>query len=267
MNTRSVLPIVLAALMSSAAYANDYTEQDVRGETYCHPAKQAAKMISSLAKLEPEQRDVVAINLAPRFLIYDGGTLPERYYVTDGENITDFTITPNGDVPDFVKTVLAADKKADLCIQDPARAGLASDDESLYFEMGLTPFFNNVSGQHTIDELIEGTRDGKAHYKKMVPSAVRAFMPDTKYFHVKYASVDTVPEIYAQTQAGLEPIKGDYYNEGYVVSLKQLEDCDATALVVKGGAYKLAPVPSIKTMKRFGVGKPRGPQKDGELKN
>ena len=131
--------------------------------------------------------------------------------------------------------------------------------------MGLTPFFNNTSGRHDLDELNEGTKDGKAHYSMMLPAAVRAFMPTTKYFHVKYNSLKTVPQIYADTKAGMTAIEGEYYNEGYVVSLEQLKAADATALVIKGGDYKLAPVPSIKTMKRFGVGLPRGPQANAVL--
>lgn len=262
MNLRPALLTIAAMLVGGIAQANDLESEDVRGKTYCYPAKQAAKTIKQLGTLKPEQRDIVAINIAPRFLIYDGGSLPEGFYVTKNDVNTSFTITSDGQVPDFVEKVLAADKSADLCIHDPARAGLSTDDESLYFEMGLTPFFNNTTGRHTIAELEEGTKDGKSHYKKMVPSAVRAFMPDTKYFHVKYFPADTAPDLYAETENGLEPISGEYYNEGYVISLKQLEDCKATALIVKGGSYKLAPVPSIKTMKRFGVGKPRGPQKD-----
>lgn len=259
--------VSLALLISGTAIANDYTEQDVRGATYCYPAKDAAKTIAQLAKVKDEHRDIVDIKLAPRFLIYDKGRLPDRYYITDGDNMMDLTITPDGRVPDFTDKVSSAHKDASLCIKDIARVGLASDDESLYFEMGLTPYFNNASGRHAREELNEGTKDGKVHYKRMLPAAVRAFMPDTDYFHVKYAVKDTAPQIYAETSDGLKPIIGDYYNEGYVVSLKQLEAVNASAMVVQGGDYRLAPVPSIKTMKRFGVGRPRGPQKDDTKTN
>ena len=262
MNFRAAYLVITAMLAGGIAQANNFEREGVRGDTYCYPAKHAANTINQLETLKPEQRDVVSINIEPRFLIYDDGTLPERYYVVKDEISTDFTITPSGLVPYFAEKVLAADKDANLCIEDPARAGLDANDESLYFEMGLTPFFNNTSGRHTIAELDEGTVDGKAHYKKMVPTPVRMLMPDTKYFHVKYAPAETAPEIYAETEIGLQSIIGDYYNEGYVVSLRQLEDHDAIALIVKGGPYKLAPVPSIKTMKRFGIGKPRGPQKE-----
>ena len=252
--------LAVTTVLTPVALASDYTEADVRGETYCYPAKDAAKVITQLAKVKDDKRNIVDVNIKPRFLIYDGGALPDNYYIQDGETKTDFTITDDGIVPDFTEKVLASSKKADLCITDKARAGLKSDDESLYFEMGLTPFFNNASGRHAIDELDEGTKDSKAHYSMMLPAAVRAFMPKTNYFHIKYENLTTEPKIFAGTTEGLKPLKGEFYNEGYVVSLEQLEAANATALVIDGGDYKLAPVPSIKTMKRFGVGRPRGPQ-------
>ena len=259
------LALTLSIVSATPAIANDFSKSDVRGETYCYPVKQAKKIITQQAKLEPKMRDVVDVKIAPRFLIYDDGALPDRYFIRSDETSIDLTITPDGRVPNFIEAVSNSPSGVDLCIQDKARAGLKSDDESLYFEMGLTPFFNNRTGQHSFDELYEGTRDGKSHYRMMVPAAVRAFMPEPNYYHVKYTDINTEPQIFAQTEMGLKPITSEYYNEGYVISLDQLKAHDASALVIKGGAYKLAPVPSIKTMKRFGVGKPRGPKADAKL--
>ena len=260
--------ISLALLISSPALANDYTEQDVRGVTYCYPVKDVVKTIKQLAKVKDEHRDIVDIKLAPRFLIYDEGRLPDRFYITDGDTImTDFAIAPDGYVPDFTEKVATSPKDASLCINDEARAGLPSEDESLYFEMGLTPYFNNTSGRHELEELNEGTQDGRVHYKRMIPAAFRVFMPDTDYFLVKYKTKGAKQEIFAETPNGLTPISGEYFNEGYVVSLKQLDDMQASAMVIQGGDYRLAPVPSIKTMKRFGLGRPRGPQKDSANTN
>ena len=264
----ALLTIAISPLaVSPAAQADDFKRDGFRGQTYCYPAKHAAKTIKEIAKVKPEQRDVVDIKMAPRFLIYDDGALPQRYYVKDKTGETDFTITADGKVPDFLEKVLIASKTANLCITDDARAGLPADDESLYFEMGLTPFFNQTTGRHTLEELVEATKDGKAHYKKMVPSAVRAFMPNTNYFHVKYTAENTSPQIFAETENGPTALEGEFYNEGYVIALRALEAVDATALLIEGGHYKLAPVPSIKTMKRYGVGRPRGPQKDAAQAN
>ena len=39
----------------------------------------------------------------------------------------------------------------------------------------------------------------------------------------------------------------------WVVSLDDIEDFEATHLVINGGEYDLQPVPSPKTMRRFGM--------------
>ena len=42
-------------------------------------------------------------------------------------------------------------------------------------------------------------------------------------------------------------------NDMWVVSLDDIEDLEATHLVINGGEYDLQPVPSPKTMRRFGM--------------
>lgn len=256
-----VLSAAISAALAPSVLATDYTQSDVRSETYCYPAKHATRTITQVSKVKDYHRDIVDIKMAPRFLIYDNGALPERYFIEHNGEEIDFTITDDGRVPDFVEKVLKSPKGAGLCIQDIARTGVASDDESLYFEMGLTPFFNNVSGRHDLAELIEGTKDGKAHYKAMIPPAVRAFMPSTKNFHIKYDNADKPLQIFAETASGMQPLEGEFFNEGYIISMDQLKNISAKALLIKGGDYKLAPVPSVSLMKRFGIGNRGGNSK------
>jgi hypothetical protein len=255
--TLMALPLIMLAM---PAQADEFNKDGIRGETYCFPAKHAAKTIKAMSSIKAERKDIVAVSMMPRFLIYDDGQLPNRYYMVDGDAAIDFTIQPDGLVPDFISKVKTASKQADLCINDPARAGIANDDERLYFEMGLTPFYKNTSGRHDIDELAEGTKDGKSQYKKMIPAAVRLFMPDTRCLHVKYDAADTTPQIFAEVDGALVPVETEAYNEGYVLHFDDLKDMNAQALVIQGGAYRLSPVPDVKTMKRFGIGLPRGPE-------
>lgn len=252
--------IILLLLIALPAQAEDYTKDDVRGDTYCYPAKNAAKTIRAIASVTPERNDIVAINLKPKFLIYDDGRLPQRYYIKDTEKTVDFTIEADGDIPDFISKVQEASQDAKLCIDDPARAGLDSDDESLYFEMGLTPYYQNISGRHDMAELAEGAKDGRSQYKKMIPAAFRFLMPDTRCLHIRYEKNDIKPQIYAEVSGELLPLETEYYNQGFVLHFNDLKDLGAQALIIKGGEYKLSPVPSIKTMKRYGVGLPRGPK-------
>jgi len=265
MQVSTINMLKLAALtaplfLAFQVQANDFKTDGLRGDSYCYPAKHAAKTIRAISSIKPEKKDIVTVNMKPQFLIYDNGTLPDRYYIVDEDKTVDFMIKANGQVPDFIEKVLQAGDGADLCIDDPARAGLKTDDESLYFEMGLTPFYKNRSGRHDMAELAEGTKDGKSQYKKMIPAAVRIFMPDTRCLHIKYDETDAKPQILAAVDGKLLPLETEYYNEGYVLHFDDLKKINADALIIQGGAYKLSPVPSIKTMKRFGIGLPRGTQ-------
>ena len=110
-------------------------------------------------------------------------------------------------------------------------------------------------------ELKEGTKDGKSFYKKMIPAAVRMFMPETNYLAVNYDDLRVSgAEIYARVDGKDIPLTAELYKEKHVVSFKQLKDMGANALIVKGGAYSLQPTVSVKTMKRFGW----GPEEDEE---
>ena len=253
--------LVLAAGVSPAL-ASEFDRSGVRGETFCFPAKFAVNIIDNLRGVKAERRDVVDITMNPRFLIYDGGSLPDRYFLKADNNAeTEFTISDDGTVPDFLKIAGSADKRGDICIEDAARAGLAADDESLYFEMGLTPYFRNHSGVHSMDELLEGARDGRSLYKMLIPGALRLFMPSTDHMSVRYDDPEALPLITAIKDGNsIGIIPTGRYNGAFVFDCKDAEALGADSITIEGGTYRLAPVPSIKTMKRYGIGKPRGPQ-------
>lgn len=245
-------------LMAGTAFADDFDRDTLRGEVYCFPAKYATDLVEKLANADAAKKDVVDSQLAPRFRIFDGGDLPQRYFIRPEEpslSEIDMTIDPDGRVPDFLAKVQTAEAGSDLCIKDAARIGRAGDDEGLYFEMGLTPKFKNRSGNYAFEELKEGTKDGKSLYKKMIPAVARMFMPDTKHLSLRYDDISTPLKIAAFKGAeALPEIETEYYNESHVFDLDDLKDMGADRLEISGGPFQLSPVPSIKTMKKFGIG-------------
>jgi len=247
-----------ATFASSAAFADDFDRDSVREEVYCFPTKFAIETVTKLEGADADKKDVVAPPLSPRFRIFDGGELPQRYFIrpeTENENETDFTILADGSTPDFMPLVKSADKGSDICIKDESRIGRPGDDESLYFEMGLTPEFKNRSGMHTLAELIEGTKDGKSLYKKMIPSVARLFMPSTDHLSLTYDAKE-MPFQAAAYKDGqpLQTIDFEKYGESFIFDLEDIKDMGADSLKISGGAYTLSPVPSVKTMKKYGIG-------------
>lgn len=245
----------LTTLICLNGYGTAHAETNLRGEVYCFPAKDVPKIVDQLAQVEDSRRDVVDVALMPKFLIKDGGNWPERFFIRTQTSEIDVPIEkPSGFTPSFLETAIA-NASGDICVTDKARASRPEDDEGLYFEMGLSPLFHNRSGFHDMTELKEGAKDGKKFYKKMIPAAVRMFMPDTKYLAVRYDDFRLKSQVFARVGDMDVSIMPEVFKDMHVISLDALEDMGASALLIKGGAYQLQPTVSVKTMKRFGWGK------------
>ena len=250
--------LILAALAPQSANAAD----KLRGEIFCFPAKDVPKIVDNLKEVKDSRRDIVDVDINPKFIIKDGGVWPERFFLrTDSQEIDIPFDKPSGFTPSFIDQAYAY-PESDVCVADKTRADRPEYDEGLYFEMGLSPLFHDNSGQHDMAALKEGTKDGKSFYKKMIPSVARMFMPDTDYLAVKYDDLRTTgAQIFARVGENDVPLTAELYKEMHVVSFEELEDMKASALIIKGGAYKLQPTVSVKTMKRFGWGQEEDEEK------
>lgn len=250
----AILPFALTFLFGTATGAFADTAE-LRGETFCFPAKDVPKLVNELAEVKESRRNIVDVRLQPRFIIKDEGVWPDRFYLAkDGELVTELPFSrETGAVPTFIAA--ASDRPdTDICVDDPTRADRPEDDEGLYFEMGLSPLFKTTTGQHSLAELQEGAKDGKKFYKKMLPSAVSIFMPDTDYFAIKMVDRNALPTATALTGDIQKPLNMEAVNDMWVVSLDVIEDAGAESIIISGGAYDLQPVPSPKTLRRFGMG-------------
>lgn len=250
----TILPFIIAGLSVSVGQANA-DAPNLRGKTFCFPAKDVPKLVSELAEVKDEYRNIVDVRLQPRFIIKDDGVWPDRFYLAKkGEVVTELPFSrETGAVPNFIPATTAR-PDTDICVDDPTRAARPEDDEGLYFEMGLSPLFKSTSGKHSFVQLEEAAKDGKKFYKKMLPGALAIFMPDTDYFAIRMINRKAVPTATALTGDVTQDLDIEAVKDMWVISLDDIEDLNADTLVVGGGAYDLQPVPSPKTMRKFGMG-------------
>ena len=250
----AILPFTVTLLwgIATGTFAN---VTNLRGETFCFPAKDVPKLVSELAEVKAKRRNIVDVRLQPRFIIKDEGVWPDRFYLTkDGDVVTELPFSrETGAVPGFIEATTAR-PDTDICIDDPTRADRPEDDEGLYFEMGLSPLFRSTPGQHSLTELSEAAEDGKKFYKKMLPSALAIFMPDTDYFAIKMIDRKSVPTASALIGDSLKMLNLEAVKDMWIVSLDDIKNVGADSLIIGGGAYDLQPVPSPKTMRKFGMG-------------
>ena len=252
--TMIMTSLLLGSIFTVSSLAGADTVEK-RGETFCFPTDKAVKIVDELSEVKSKYRNVVDVDIDPRFIIKDGGVWPERFYLAEkGKSVKNLPFSKeDGRVEGFMAAA-RANPETEICIDDPTRADRPADDEGLYFEMGLSPFFLNRSGHYDMTELKEGTHDGKSFYKKMIPGALAMFMPDTDYLAVKYEDTSTPLRAFAVLDGVETLMKGEKVKDFYVISFEDMEDWNAEGLVIKGGPYNLQPVPSPSIMRRFGWG-------------
>lgn len=250
----TILPFAVTLLWAIAATAFAETE-NFRGETFCFPAKHVPKLVSEMAEVKAKRRNIVDVRLRPRFIIKDNGVWPDRFYLAKGgEVVIDLPFSrETGSAPTFIEAAIAR-PDTDICVDDPTRADRLENDEGLYFEMGLSPLFKSTPGEHSLVELEEAAKDGKKFYKKMLPDAFAIFMPDTDYFAIRMIDRKAMPTVTALTGDLREKLKLEAFKDMWVVSLDMIEGMGADSIIIGGGAYDLQPVPSPKTMRKFGIG-------------
>jgi len=248
-----ILGIALAGLLiSMPALAEDKedTAPKLRELVNCFPAKDIMKFVSKFQNIDAEKRDTVDMIFSAKFKANDGGVLPERIFIRDNGVEQNFKLAPDGEVPDF-KNIGTASEAAELCSEDPSREGTPQG-EGLNFSISSDVHFLTNTGYHDMASLEDGLKDGKSHYKKMVPGPMRMLVPSLKYVMIEYETEDTPPQYSAMK--GDTPVEGlDHvtFCELPIIKVKDLEDLGADGLKVMGGAYKLSPVPGVKTLAKF----------------
>ena len=242
----------LTGLLISAPVAAEDKDEDpqLRERISCFPAKNIAQFVSKFQDLDADKRDTVDMMFAATFKVKDGGSLPERVFLRDNGVEDNFTLNADGNVPDFIK-IGSASETVELCSEDPSREGTPRG-EGISFSIENDVHFLDSSGYHDVAAMKEGLKDGKSHYKKMVPAPMRLLVPKLTYVMIEYDAEDTTPQYSALNgQEVVEGLTHETFCKTTMIKLKDIEDLGADGLKVMGGAYKLTPVPKPKTLAKF----------------
>jgi hypothetical protein len=244
---------VVGVIFFSATIATA-EESDRRQETECFPIKELVSMLSKFDKLKDSQRDTVGPEIVAKFTINDGGDLPARFYHKHGEEQGMFNVADDGEVTDFSK-VKDLPEEAEICVHDPARAGESKDASENKFDVDFGVLFQNRSGSHSLDEIGDGLKDGRAHYKRIVPAPFRMMVPKMTHVTIEYQNPEEKPDIQAfKGETLLSGLVVTPFKIAHVIDVEHLESLGADRLVIAGGPYALEPTPSIEKMQKMNDG-------------
>jgi len=248
------LPLIFL-IPAQLSHAKESAEaRDLRSHLTCKSLTSVIKFYGKLKALPAEKRDTIDTRLNAFVKIKDDGALPLRLYYTDGNRVTDFTITPEGKIQDFAK-IADLNPEGELCIEDPARVGTPNDVPGLNFEIDVATTFLDKDGLHALTDLQDGVADGKAHFKALYGGGARNFfIPKATHIMVTYTQEESQARIKAaKADKFLDGLTIESFDTFYIFALKDLETLGADSLHVSGGAYNLQPVPSPKKMKALGL--------------
>jgi len=219
-----------------------------QAEETCFPVTKVQKVYSKFDKLKPEHLDTLETRLTASFVDPSIGLDKMVLFSKIGSKRDDFTVTEGGKILEFQSKTQSLPETAEIC-------GLSNADNKIGLGMGTDVVFKNKSGRFSIAELKDGIKDGKAHYKVMLPGPMAMFVPKMTHVMVAYDPIETPSDIRAvvdgQTVTNL-PI--EVFGGAHVISVAALEEMGVESLYVHGSNFELSPVPSIKKMKSLGFG-------------
>lgn len=223
----------------------------IRGDELCHSASFILEYHHKFRTLSADKIDTVRMVPTARLITTQAiPHFPQRVFTKDGDIITPFKVQPNGEIADFGRLTTAS-SAIEICTFDPARNGLLNTEDGLKWDIDMDIIFLSADGEHKIETLRDGLRDGRSHYKK-VAGALSLVVPKMTHLLIKPVGEISKPRPIAIKQSDvLPPLTLGTFCSADLISMKELESQDAEKLIITGGSYRLLPVPNAKALERF----------------
>lgn len=245
----SIFTTLSFGLAASDGVAKDAVA-DPTNEESCLPTKSMKETMAKFDELDADRRDTVQAGIKLAVDAKDTILRPERIEFRDGDARVPLTLDEETQSVALTPHLPSLSEDARLCIVhpvlDPSEVMMAR--YSVGIEMGVR--FVETPGTHSIEQIEDGLKDGRAHYKKMA-GAMGFMVP--KFDHLAVAGNDPQdpPRLWA-TRDGQDIAEPDgvLMNGGRLIAVKDLERMGADGIRVEGN-YRLSPSPDAKTVEKF----------------
>lgn len=250
---RLLYAALASLLLPTSALADDGGAERLMETEWCLPITRLSKNLRKFEKLKPEKRDRVGPILTYVFTLKEGELPPERLELRDGGQTRVIPLTRKDrkmESANLAPLVQSARDTGEVCIIDPAREGRPMKEAGYNLAFGFDIQFTDTPGTHSLEDLKDGGKDGRSHWKKMV-GAMGFIMP--KFDHVAVSGDDDDPPAVTALREGeaLGTLEGEFLEGARLIDLDDIEDMGAGAIRVEAADYRLTPSPDAKTVRRF----------------
>ena len=251
MNYTALMTSLCLLTIAAPVFAQeaDSSSPEIGNET-CIPAQGMKDAFVKFDGLKPERIDTVRAGLNLTVQTNNDFFLPERIEFRDGAEPIPVPLnvkTRTAELTPFLPTV---SDEARLCIvhRDLSDEPVAFANYGM--SLGLSVRFIETPGTHSLAEIEDGLKDGRAHFKKM--AGVGGFMVP-KFDHVAVSNHDpeNPPRLWATKDgADIGEPESILVNGGRLISVEEVKDMGADGIRVEGD-YRLSPSPDAKTVEKF----------------
>jgi hypothetical protein len=240
-----------ALILTAAAPAFAEEAAEPLGEEYCLPAGGIGETIEKFDSLKAEKRDTVGADLSLGVELDDDELMPERIELRDGGTILPLQFNERNRSIGLIDQLRQISQEASLCIVDPARADRSRANRGFTVEINMGVRFKETPGTHTLEQIEDGLKDGRSHYKKMV-GAMGFMVPKFDYIAVAGDDDANPPRVWATANgADLGEPEFEMYDGARMVAFDILEDMGADGVRIEDGYYRMSPSPDAETVEKF----------------
>lgn len=241
-------PLFTSLLLCGPVSAAAQVPETLGAET-CFPIQEITKRVHKMDELKASKRDTVALRMEAEIEPEDGEALPDRLEIRDAGRVTRLPLNEQNRTTSLLDTVRTASEAAEFCIVDPAREGRLREEVGYDFDLGLNVGFIETPGHHSLEQIEDGLKDGRSHFKKMM-GAMGFLIP--KFTHVAIASDEDVPPAVFVTKDGVDLGQPEFetFDDVRLYEVDQIETLGGDGLRIVG-PYRMSPSPDAKTVARF----------------
>lgn len=148
-------------------------------ETDCMEAKDLVNMVQAFYQADPERVDIIKPEFSLQLKPIDDNPAPTglRYIFEDQQ--VDLLLDENGVIQNMQKAT-SFEKEGQLCKLIDGKIVGKSDEPTVQANMSFSFPFLNSSGSHSVDELVEGAKDGSKIMNTLAPGGLGFMVPGLK---------------------------------------------------------------------------------------
>jgi len=209
----------------------------IAGEA-CQSAKDIVKMAENFYAADADRVDIITPTVSLRLSGINGAPDPTGIHYFHYEDYVHLPVDDNQVVQNLDKAA-SWSKDGKMCRMEDGEIGAETEEDQVEANIGFTFPYKRQDGNFTMDEILEGAKDGSKVMKGVAPSGLGFVVPGLKAITIYKSEDAETPPILTFSKDGKPiDIAITRYETTQMVLIKHLKSAKVDALKIDG-AYRM----------------------------